>query len=244
MSCTSGATRTWARVSRGLLLVAPLLAGTAGAASQPQQAADAMSQRVLACTGCHGKEGRATAEGYLPRIAGKPAGYLYNQLLNFRDGRRNYPIMVYLVEHLTDSYLREIAEHFAALDLPYPAPQRAGVSAQVMTRGEALARHGNPASKVPPCAECHGDDLLGVAPNVPGLLGLSRYYLYAQIGFWKNGERRAHAPDCMAVIASRLTPQEVEAVSAWLAAQPIPPGARPAAGFRRELPMACGSVPR
>lgn len=227
-----------------LLFVTLLFTGTAWAASEPRRVPDAMAQRVLACTGCHGKEGRATAEGYLPRIAGKPAGYLYNQLLNFRDGRRNYPIMVYLVEHLTDNYLWEIAEHFAALELPYPAPQRAGVPAEVMSRGEALVRHGDPARKVPACAECHGDNLLGVNPNVPGLLGLSRYYLYAQIGFWKNGERRAHAPDCMAAIASRLTPEQVGAVSTWLAAQPVPPGARPAAGLRGQLPMACGSVLR
>jgi hypothetical protein len=31
--------------------------------------------------------GPRRADGYYPRIAGKPAGYLYNQLLNFRDGR-------------------------------------------------------------------------------------------------------------------------------------------------------------
>ena len=30
----------------------------------------------LACTGCHGAEGRAASDGYYPRIAGKPAGYL------------------------------------------------------------------------------------------------------------------------------------------------------------------------
>ena len=230
------------RTASKLLFVTLLLIAAAWAASEPPRVPDAMSQRVLACTGCHGKEGRSTAEGYLPRIAGKPAGYLHNQLLNFRDGRRNYPIMVYLVEHLTDSYLREIAEHFAALDLPYPVPQRAGVSAEVMTRGEALVRHGDPTRKVPACAACHGDNLLGINPNVPGLLGLSRYYLYAQIGFWKNGERRAHAPDCMAAIASRLTPEDVGAVSTWLAAQPVPPGARPAVGLRGQLPMACGSV--
>ena len=47
-----------------------------------------MAERVRACTACHGKEGRATSDGYYPRIAGKPAGYLYNQLVNFRDGRR------------------------------------------------------------------------------------------------------------------------------------------------------------
>ena len=84
--------------------------------------ASSMALRVLACTACHGKEGRATPDGYFPRIAGKPAGYLANQLLNFRDGRRSYPQMGYLIEHLTDDYLREMAAHFAALDVPYPPP--------------------------------------------------------------------------------------------------------------------------
>lgn len=218
--------------------------GSACAASEPRRNPDTMAQRVLACTGCHGKEGRATAEGYFPRIAGKPAGYLYNQLLNFRDGRRNYPLMVYLVEHLTDDYLREMAEHFAAIDLPYPAPSRANLPPQLVDRAETLVRRGDATRKIPACAACHGDNLLGVTPSVPGLLGLSRDYLHGQLGFWKNGERRAHAPDCMASIASQLTPEEVGAVSAWLAAQAAPPGSKPAAGLRDPLPLACGSVPR
>ena len=39
-----------------------------------------MASRVLACTACHGKEGRATAEGYFPRIAGKPAAEFKGKL--------------------------------------------------------------------------------------------------------------------------------------------------------------------
>jgi cytochrome c553 len=202
-----------------------------------------MAERVLPCTSCHGKEGRATPEGYFPRIAGKPSGYLYNQLLNFRDGRRNYPLMVYLVEHLSDAYLREMAQHFAAIDLPYPPPQPPNVPAELIRRGEQLVRRGDASGNIPACVGCHGQNLLGVQPYVPGLLGLSRDYLYGQLGFWKNGERRAHPPDCMAKIASRLTPEDVQAVSAWLAAQPVVPGAKPAAGFPGPLPVACGSVP-
>ena len=76
-----------------------------------------------ACTGCHGKEGRAAADGYYPRLAGKPAGYLYNQLLNFRDGRRHNPTMTALVDLMPDATLREIAGHFASVDLPYPPPR-------------------------------------------------------------------------------------------------------------------------
>ncbi|HYI88038.1 MAG TPA: c-type cytochrome, partial [Burkholderiales bacterium] len=179
-----------------------------------------------------------------PRIAGKPAGYLYNQLINFRDGRRNYPLMVYLVEHLSDDYLREMAQYFAALDLPYTPSPRAAVSPAAMSRGEALARRGDPARGLPACAQCHGEKLTGVKPAIPGLLGLSRDYLYGQLGYWKTGERRAHAPDCMAKIAAQLTADEVDAVSAWLAALPVPADAKPAEMPAGPLPVACGSVPK
>src|SRR6188472_4206260 len=93
---------------------------------------DSMAQRTLACTACHGKEGRAGPDGYYPRIAGKPAGYLYNQLLNFRDGRRHYGLMTRLLDPLSDAYLLEIANHFAALDLPYPPPRPASAPQDVL----------------------------------------------------------------------------------------------------------------
>jgi hypothetical protein len=47
--------------------------------------------------------------------------------------------------------------------------------------------------------------MTGVAPHIPGLLGLPRDYLNAQLGAWKAGQRRAHAPDCMKAVVARLT---------------------------------------
>jgi cytochrome c553 len=111
-------------VIRLVLFGVLLLAGSAQAAPEVE---DTMAQRVLACTGCHGPQGRAASDGYYPRIAGKPAGYLANQLLSFRDGRRQYTLMANLLAPLTDDYLREIAAHFAQLDIPYPPPQPATV---------------------------------------------------------------------------------------------------------------------
>ena len=203
---------------------------------------EGMSSRVLACTACHGKEGRATADGYFPRIAGKPAGYLYHQLLNFRDGRRSYPQMSYLLEHLTDDYLREIANHFAALDLPYAPQPAAPLSRALLERGQQLVRHGDAGRKIPACAQCHGDAMTGVAPFVPGLLSLSRDYVASQLGAWQTGQRRAQAPDCMARVARQLTVDDVSAISAWLAAQAVPGRGRPAAAFKALLPMPCGGV--
>lgn len=202
----------------------------------------AMSSRVLACSTCHGKEGRATADGYFPRIAGKPAGYLANQLLNFRDGRRSYPQMTYLIEHLTDDYLREMAEYFAAQELPYPPPLAPQVPPAVLERGRVLVQHGDAARRIPACVACHGAAMTGVAPFIPGLLGLPRDYLNSQLGAWKTGQRRAHAPDCMADIARQLTPDDVSAVSAWLAAQPVAAGGKPARTLPAAMPARCGGV--
>src|SRR5262245_1422789 len=97
---------SWRRRARGAAAGLALALLAAGAAAF--QAPDTMAQRTRACTACHGKQGRATREGFFPRIAGKPAGYLYSQLVNFRDGRRQNPAMVYLVQHLSDRYLQEI----------------------------------------------------------------------------------------------------------------------------------------
>jgi cytochrome c553 len=76
---------------------------------------DTMEERTRPCTGCHGGTTQATKDGFSPRIAGKPAGYLFNQLASFRDGRRTYAPMVYLVQYMTDDYLREMAEYFSRL---------------------------------------------------------------------------------------------------------------------------------
>ncbi|MGZ9078965.1 MAG: c-type cytochrome [Burkholderiales bacterium] len=217
---------------------------TAQVAAGPLKVPDTIAQRVVPCTTCHGKEGRATNDGFFPRIASKPAGDLYNQLVNFRDGRRHYASMTYLVLHLNDDYLHEMAAYFAALDPPYPPPQRPSASAEALSRGEALVRRSDAGRNIPACTECHGKTLLRANPLVPGLLGLPRDYLQAQLGRWKNGERRAHAPDCMAKIATQLTPAEIAAVSAWLAAQAVPANAKQVARATGPLPMECGGLPK
>lgn len=229
----------WMAAGLGCALAQPAAPSAPAAATT---VSGGMAPRVLACVTCHGKEGRATQEGYFPRIAGKPAGYLANQLLNFREGRRSYPQMTSLIEHLTDDYLREMAAHFAALDLPYPPPPAPQAPPATLERGRLLVQQGDVARNIPACVQCHGPAMTGVNPFIPGLLGLPRDYLNSQLGAWKTGQRRAHAPDCMADIARQLTPDDVSAVSAWLAAQPVPGGGKPAASLAGAMPMRCGGV--
>ena len=227
---------------RPILLGLVLLATGAHTQAAPP-VEDTMAQRMQACTGCHGSQGRAASDGYYPRIAGKPAGYVFNQLLSFRDGRRQYTLMANLLAPLTDDYLREIARHFSQLQLPYPPPQPATASVDVLTRGETLVTRGDAALRVPACIECHGAGLMGVAPSVPALIGMPRDYLNSQLGAWRTGGRHAMEPDCMAQVAKRLAPSDISALSQWLAAQTVPAGAKPAASLPAPLPLPCGGVP-
>ena len=132
----------WARRARWLALAGAAL--TPGAEAAPFE--DTIAQRMLACTGCHGREGRAGPDGYYPRIAGKPAGYLYNQLRNFRDGRRRYELMNGLLALLDDAYLREIAEHFAGARPAVSAAAAAGETARLRDAARRSCARGDPAA--------------------------------------------------------------------------------------------------
>src|ERR1700724_1524904 len=142
-------------VTLRFLQIASLLVSIAlpfGAARAQERAPDTMAARVLACASCHGAEGEGTSDVYFPRLAGKPAGYLYNQLVASRAGRRKYPPMNYLLEFLPDAYLKQIAEHFASLRPRFPAPALPTVSKEILLRGESLIKNGDPQHGVPPCS--------------------------------------------------------------------------------------------
>ena len=200
-----------------------------------------MEARVQGCVTCHGTEGQGTANGYFPRIAGKPAAYLYNQLVLFRDGVRKYPPMNYLVAYLPDAYLREMAEHYAKLRPPLAPREPPAANPQLMERGRILATSGDAAKQIPACVACHGTTLTGMEPGIPGLVGLRAAYIAGQLTRWRVGDRRAADPDCMKRIATRLTESDVAAVSAWLASQDAPANLSPESRNVVRMPLACGS---
>jgi cytochrome c553 len=216
----------------------------AGYAQPAEQPPDRMEARVLACAPCHGAKGEGTDNAYFPRLAGKPAGYLANQLLAFHTGRRHYPPMNYLLDYLPEDYLKEIANYFAAQRPPLPAPMVPDVSNDALARGESIVTHGDAAAGVPACSSCHGPHLTGMEPAIPGLLGLRASYISAQLGAWRYGTRTAIAPDCMQIVAGHLTEEDVKAIAAFLASRPAPPDPSPAPQGTFTLPFACGSEPQ
>jgi cytochrome c553 len=204
---------------------------------------DTMEARLRACAACHGEQGQGTDNDYFPRLAGKPAGYLMNQLVAFRDARRHYAPMNYLLEYLPDEFLHQMADYLSALRPPPPPPTIPDVSQAVLARGQTIVAQGDPARGVPACSGCHGPTLTGMQPAIPGLVGLHASYISAQLGAFRYGTRTAAAPDCMPLVAASLTESDVTAVAAWLASRPVPadPSAVPHGSLA--MPMACGSEP-
>jgi cytochrome c553 len=202
---------------------------------------DTMKERVRGCVPCHGENGRGTSNVYFPRLSGKPAGYLYNQLIAFREGRRKYAPMNYLLAYLPDEYLKKMAEYYAEQREPFENPGPSAASQTVLEHGRALVTKGMPQRGIPACITCHGSNLSGREPGIPGLVGLRSDYINAQLGGWRYGTRTAIAPDCMQLIAARMSEQDVAAVSAWLAAMPIPANTEPARLSSEQLPLSCGS---
>jgi cytochrome c553 len=207
----------------------------AGAGAAPLAPPDTIEERVKPCLICHAAEGKSGKNEYYPRLAGKPRGYLLNQMVNFREGQRHHRAMALLLQNLSDAYLAEFADYFAAQQPHY-------VAAQGKSSAPTLVDKGDSARKIPACVACHGKGLLGVAPDIPGLVGLPHDYISAQFGAWRVGTRRAAAPDCMGEIARQLSEVEVHAVAAWLAAQPLATDDRPAPALTAALPTKCGSV--
>jgi cytochrome c553 len=208
------------------------------------KAVDSVEARVQGCVTCHGQRGQGTSNGYFPRIAGKPSGYLYNQLLAFKTGTRKYPPMNYLVAYLPEPYLQEIAEHFAKQRPPFAIRDIPRVEPATLARGRKLAVHGDTDKGIPACVACHGERLTGMEPGIPGLAGLRPTYIVAQLTRWQVGDRHALEPDCMKRIAIRLSDDDISAVSAWLSHQPAPKNLEPESSNTIRMPFACGSQRR
>lgn len=227
------------RFGAGLLA---LLLAAGGASATPAD----LGERLAACATCHGEHGEGVqGSEYYPHLAGKPAGYLFEQLKNFRDGQRINAQMTWLVQFMDDAYMQEIAQFYAAQPPRTRAADTgaAGLTAAMRATAETLVEHGDPARKVPACAACHGAALTGLEPGIPALVGLPAEYIIAQLGNWRTGVRHATAPDCMAEVARSLDPADIRAIGVWLSQQSHADEQRPAPAGSFLPPRACGALP-
>ena len=76
--------------------------------------ADAGKAKSAVCAACHGAEGISSLEIY-PNLAGQKEAYLASQLQNYRDGKRENPIMAPMAKPLSDDDIADLAAYYAGL---------------------------------------------------------------------------------------------------------------------------------
>lgn len=67
----------------------------------------------LSCTSCHGPDGKSV--GMMPKIYGKDAAYIQEQLLKYQKGEGNPTVMDRIAKGYTEEEIKLIAEYFGSL---------------------------------------------------------------------------------------------------------------------------------
>lgn len=105
-----------ALASMRIVLAAMLAVASVGPAFA---AAPARPARLGLCAACHGETGMAQVPG-APNLAGQKLDYLREALKQYRDGRRNAPLMRAAIGPISDADLDELARWYSAQT---PQPQ-------------------------------------------------------------------------------------------------------------------------
>jgi cytochrome c553 len=92
----------WPWLAAGLVAALPVHAAT------PVRPA-----RLGLCAACHGETGMAQIPG-APNLAGQQLDYLREALKQYRDGRRNVPLMRAAIGPMSDADLDELARWYSA----------------------------------------------------------------------------------------------------------------------------------
>jgi cytochrome c553 len=187
----------------GLSVSAPLLAD-AGDPSRGQEIS-------TACAACHGADGNSVNPEW-PKLAGQGEAYLYKQLTDYKEGRRENALMSGQVVALSDQDMRDLAAYFASQTaMPGTADES---KAEV---GGQIYRGGNAATGLAACAACHGPAGTGnPAALFPKVASQHARYSADQLRYFRDGTRANDAGRMMRNIARRMTDEEIAAVSEYM----------------------------
>ncbi len=201
-------------MTAGLLLAAPALARDPDLGAGARVVRQGTPGGAQACAACHGADGAGQPPGGYPRLAGQGSFYLYKQMRDFADGRRDGSVMTVIARAMTDDEMQDAAGYYAAATAPWPDAAAAGDGA-LEQRGGVLSAAGDAAAGIPACADCHGRAGHGQPPSFPALAGQYPFYLKAQLQDWRTGARRNDALGVMGEIAVRLTDRDVDAAAEY-----------------------------
>ncbi|MBC7468618.1 MAG: cytochrome c4 [Ramlibacter sp.] len=187
-------------IYRAALVAALTLAATLPAAAQDIEAGRAKAQ---ACAACHGADGNSVAPTF-PSLAGQTWRYLYVQLKDYKEGRRNNPIMSPMAMSLTRQEMIDIANFFAAQTLK-PSAFKAD---------EAKVKLGKAKADENLCVMCHLGGFAG-QNEIPRVAGQQYDYIVQQLSAFKARSRTNDAGN-MTSVSQSLSETDIENLAHYL----------------------------
>lgn len=194
-------------------------------------------EKSAECVSCHGEGGHGMVPLF-PKLAGLSPAYVSKQLMDFKSGKRKDPTMEGLASALSDEDIVNLAAYYAEQTIiispvmidddedeeENEADSTSEVSLsedELLALGKRIYLAGNSVTKVPACSACHGPEGRGnQAAGFPVLRYQYADYVVKALSEFKSGVRKNDPNATMRMTVGKMTEQEVEAVSAYIAKMP------------------------
>ena len=188
---------------RSVFLSLCVLAADAAAQSGPPPDAS-IKDKVALCAACHGEGGNSTNPAY-PYLAQQNSRYLYLQLRDFKEGRRQNPEMSPMAAPLSREEMQALGDYFSKQK---QAPN--GFKAD-----GAKVEAGRKKSDEVLCPMCHQGGFIG-QNEIPRVAGQHYAYVKRQLSDFK-AKRRTNDAGNMTSVAGTLSDDDIENLAQYIA---------------------------
>src|SRR5664279_5526809 len=137
--------------------------------------------------------------------------YIAKQLLEFKAGQRQNPIMTGMASALSEADMKNVAAFYSGKR----AKPGFAKNKDLAALGEKIYRGGVADRAIPACAGCHGPNGAGIPAQYPRLAGQHADYVEAQLVAFRGGSRRNS--EAMTDVAAKLNDREIKALSDYVA---------------------------
>ena len=183
------------------VLLAVMLAAFSSAASAEESTPKINTPE--GCGVCHGVDGNSPASTF-PNLSGQNARYLYLQLKDFKEGRRNDPLMSPIAKQLEKNEMQALAKHFSE-----QKPKRVPFKSD-----DVKASAGKKIADAALCPMCHLGEFIG-QNEIPRVAGQHPEYVMKQLKDFRAKNRTNDAGN-MTAYSSNLTDQDIENLAHYI----------------------------
>jgi len=167
-------------------------------------AADEIPAKAATCLACHGVNGNSTMPG-VPSLAAQNARYIYLQLRDYQEGRRDNPMMSPMAAGLTRPEMQELANYFSQQKL----------SSKGFKADPDKVKKGIAKADETLCAMCHLGEFKG-QNEIPKVAGQNFDYVVSMLKAFKAKTRTNDAGN-MTSVASTLSDEDIENLGHYIA---------------------------